>query len=409
MAVISQRTAYWMDMYRCEGPDFGHYNVDSYISFIQIGVDEASGRRVGDTPPKLGWSKAGEIIYTLDSGASVIKDVTQRARGGIYVEQSTPVNQVIRLLEAYWTNIDDRPPFEYDIDCVASSSSVSEISISETVISSSLVFYSSSSIVESSSSIVESSATESLPSGYDSSSLAGISDSSTVAGSSLEESSSAYDLCTLLGCPGATYAESVGTGATELLAIEDFSSSAEELCNANEQTVCVSEVLSTQEIIPSVLWVASGRVCCAPLAQVDVSFELQLNTNEGVQSWFITPGNNPQPLGIETTLTDFTVSGSSSSMGEFPLPNTVVSVIWDSEYPNRACLIDNVSNLEIFGEFSNPGTLSAVLTYRSNFSDLLGGGRAYFHNSDGGLPSLIRLDSLVITIDYCATSSSSGG
>jgi hypothetical protein len=432
MGTIKQRTAYWVDMYRCMPPNFVDYNIDSYIAFIEIGVDSNS-RRVGERPPPLGWSEAGEISYVMDDGTIVVKPVTKRARGGIYVEPGVPVNQVKKLLDDYRFNIAPKPAFPYDADCTSSSgeeisseqaspiassftpfvssgiaelSSLEEIS-SEYIESSPLEFSSadaeiSSEVQEISSEVPEiSSAPQEISSG-----VPEISSAAEVS-SALYESSS-VDLCAVLGCPGGQYGETTGTGATEQDSIDDFFSSASANCDLALEDLCVGEVLSTQEFLPG-LWIAQGRYCCLEGILVDLFPTLVINTDAGTSSYPLIPGNNPIPVDQEASLIEFSLEGSSSSGTlDFDLPNTVTAIIFRGEWPKRECLVDNVSTLEIFGEFSDPGTTSAILTYRELFSDLLAGGQPYFHNPNAGLASLERLDSIVIQVDNCETSSSSG-
>jgi len=473
MGVIKQRTAYWVDMYRCQPPTFDRYDVDSYISFIEIGVDEVTGRRVGERPPKTGWQYSGEITYRLSNESTRTFPVIKRVRGGIFIEPDVPVNSVASLLSVYSQDIADRPHYFFDNGCEAASSA-SEISAEEpSVIASSYTAPDSSGIEEISSAFVQtSSGIEEISSALEEVSSALVEASSAIAevssaveissevveissevveissealfissgapeisseepesslveiSSAVEEfssaaelssaqedssalySSSAVDICTALGCPGGVYGTTNGTGATEQEAIDDFAEQASSNCVLTESQLCASQVLGTQEVFPG-LWVANGEYCCIEAVQVFLYPTLAMNTNEGVLEYDYVPGSNPHPLDQETALTDFYLEGSSSSV-EYLLPNTITGVYFRGEWPKRECLEDGVSTIELFGEFSNPGTTSVVLTYNSGLSDTLSGGQPYFQNPNAGLASLIRLDDIVMTVEDCSYGSSSG-
>lgn len=397
--LIPQRVAYWMDYYRCRPPEFVVWDVDSFVSHVQIWIDE-SGKKYGDHLINLGWSHGSDMhwdmaVYGYPVGTSADKPVVIRARGELFIDEATDVNSVIKMLDVYSQDIAPRPPMGYDLGCagVESSSQAPEpppTSSSQPSTSAPSLPYGSSSTYYSStpqSSAQQSSAQQSS------------------AQQSSTYSSYVQTPCDLVGCPGAVYHELLYvSGPTEAAASSAFMSSAEALCLAAVATPCAATIQYTQHM-PPFGWFVSGYACCQPLVLVDLDFDLVVNTNvEPVTYAGLRPENNPVPVGVPVICTGIQ---ASSSAPVFDQPNTVVGLIFNSTYPRRSCLVDQVSSITLTGTFSNPGTTSVTLVYNSGLSDLFGGGRPYFFNANAGLPSLLQLNTLQLTITECG--SSSGG
>lgn len=341
----TQTYIYWVDLYRCEDPDYDTWDVDSYIAVFEAPKDKL---------PALGWSVHG-VRQFVPSDFEGYYPIIQRIRGGIIVPQGTrPVSYEDLLLE-YRLTISHRPTPDFDINCgYIPSSEGSEPHYSEMPTASTIP--------------------QPLSSSW-----------------TFEESSSLTP-CAMLGCMDALLTPVSAIGVSELDASSSFEASASAECELQDRVLCDTQATATYTVGP--FWVVEGFACCTPAAAyVDLELTLDINGTTSTD----TPADNPYP--VDQTIV---LEGMSFT---YPGIGPLNAIVFDSLYPKRACLVGGVSTLEVEGVFGG-GTATRTMLYNPAASDITYGGRAAFINPIAGDLSCYLVTKITLTIDDCTESSS---